>query len=69
MQKTTVILNLKKELDIVEKIKVYWNLYSGDTARRYDYPLADASETGKYGSVSIVRIKDELAYEGDDCIE
>lgn len=44
-------------------------LYSGNTARRYDYPLADALETGKYGGVFLVRIKDELAYEGDDCIE
>ena len=61
MQKPTVLLNLKKELDIVEKIKVCWNLYSGDTARRYDYPLADASETGKYGSVSICENKGRVS--------
>ena len=54
-------MNLKKELDIVEKIKVCWNLYSGDTARRYDYPLADASETGKYGSVSICENKGRVS--------
>lgn len=44
-------------------------LYSGNTTRRYDYPLADALQTGNYGGVYIVRIKDELDCEGGNCIE
>lgn len=42
--------------------------YSANTTRRYDYSLERALNQGEYG-VYIIRINDELNYDGGNCIE
>ena len=53
---------------IISRIDEGEILFSGNTKRRYDYPLKEALESDSYMGVFIIRIKDELEDRGGKSI-